>query len=147
MTLSPTAVADLRSEWAGVVNMRKRMRLLVVATFAGGAITGPALAGVVYNVPLLLAFDVLRQTLAWARDEKLFACSRRQLGDLMDCSKDYLPWTAWGALREGVRRRNAIAHDGQLFEAKQCLQDIANVEAQLLTWGIIEAAGGTAGNG
>ena len=44
------------------------MKTLVVVTFATGAITGPALAGVVYNLPLLLAFDVLQQTLAKARE-------------------------------------------------------------------------------
>ena len=80
MNLSPTAVAYLKSEWSGVIKMRDRMKTLVVVTFATGAITGPALAGVVYNLPLLLAFDVLQQTLAKARDEKLFQCSRNQAG-------------------------------------------------------------------
>ena len=115
------------------------MKTLVVVTFATGAITGPALAGVVYNLPLLLAFDALQQTLAKARDEKLFQCSRNQLGNLMESSKSCLPWNDWSALRDGVRRRNEVAHDGQLFDAKQCLLDISNVEAQLHAWGITEA--------
>ena len=141
MLLRPTAVAKLRSEWTGVIKMRDRMSTLVTVTFASGAITGPALRNVVYNLPLLLAFDVLNQALAEARNENLFACSgnRPGLTKLMHCGKDSLPWIDWGALRKGVQYRNAVAHDGELFDAKQCLQYIASVEAQLLAWEIIDA--------
>ena len=117
------------------------MKTLVVVTFATGAITGPALAGVVYNLPLLLAFDVLQQTLAKARDEKLFQCSRNQLGNLMESSKSCLPWNDWSALRDGVRRRNEVAHDGQFSRPSAiCKIDISNVEAQLHTLGNRAAA-------
>jgi hypothetical protein len=141
MILSPSTVEELRSAWTGVVQMRERMKTIVIVTFAGGALTGPTLRNVVYNLPLLLAFDVLKQVLAEARDEKLFVCSpRAQLGELMECGKESLSWIDWGNLREGVRRRNSVAHDGKLFDGKQCLQDIANVEAQLLAWEIVGAA-------
>lgn len=140
MLLSPTAVAELRAEWIGVVQMRDRMKTLVTVTFATGALTGPALRNVVYNLPLLLAFDVLKQALAKARDESLFVCSRNQLGDLIECGKDSLPWIDWDVLREGVRRRNAVAHDGELIDGKQCLKDITSVEVQLVAWNIIDAA-------
>ena len=129
----------LEAEWAGVVRMRERMKFLVTATFAGGAFTAPALANVIYNLPLLLAFDVLKQVLIQARDERQFTCSRNQLGSLMDSSKVALPWIDWDILRGGVKRRNEIAHDGKLFESTECLQDIANVEAQLIAWNVIAA--------
>ena len=137
MNLSPAVVAELRNEWAGVVSMRDRMQLLVVATFGGGAITGVALQHVLYNLPLLLAFDVLKQALEAARAEKVFTCRLRQLGDLMECAKSTLDWKDWTSLREGVRRRNEVAHDGKLFDGKQCLADIDNVEAQLRSWQVI----------
>lgn len=119
--------------------MRERMQLLITATFAGGAFTAPALAKVVYNLPLLLAFDVMKQVLLQARDDGMFTCSQRQLGNLMDCAKAVLPWISWNSLREGVRRRNEVAHDGKLFESTECLQDINNIEAQLIAWGIISS--------
>ncbi len=139
MIVSTAASAVLSSEWTGVIRMCDRMKLLVIATFAGGAITGTALRNVVYNLPLLLALDVLKQALVQARDEKLFACSRTQLGDLMESARDSLPWIDWKGLREGVRRRNEVAHDGKLVDSEQCIQDIASVEAQLVAWGVIDA--------
>ncbi len=130
MITDPTVASTLRSEWDGVVKMRERMKLLVVATFAGGAITGRALANVLYNLPVLLAFDVLTQALAAMRDQGAFACSRNQLGHLMDGSKTAVPWIDWDKLRAGVRRRNEIAHDGTLFDGSVCLQDVASVSDQ-----------------
>lgn len=139
MLLTSQATNELRDEWNGVLKMRDRMKLLVTATFAGGAITAPALAKVLYNLPLLLAFDVLRQVLIKGRDEALFSCKSDKLGTLMDCSKDSLIWNNWGEIRDGVRRRNKIAHDGQLFDAPQCIQDISNIENQLVEWDLIDA--------
>ena len=78
------AIQELQAEWRGVVRMRERMQLLCTATFAGGAFTAPALANVVYNLPLLLAFDVLRQSLQCFRNEGHFACRSDHLGRLMD---------------------------------------------------------------
>ena len=58
----------------------------------------------------------------------------------MCCGKNFLPWIDWDALLKGVKHRNEVAHDGKLFDAAQCLQDIASVETQLLAWEIIDAA-------
>ena len=117
--------------------MLKRMRLLVVATFGFGSITAPAIAKVIYNLPLLLAFDVLRTVLRAARKEGKIASKGTQLGDLMDAAQHALIWVDWHSLREGVRRRNGVAHDGELFSATECLQDIGNVRSQLIAWAII----------
>ena len=144
MLFGPAAVEDLSSEWTGVVRMRERMKLYVVASLAGGVLGGGGPPGirVLYNLPLLLAFDVFKQVLSRARDEKLFdrPGKRPGLTRLMECGKDSLPWIDWCALREGVGRRNAVAHDGELFEGALCLDDISNVEAQLVAWEIIDAA-------
>lgn len=140
MIVNSSSLEALQVEWAGAVRMRERMKLLVTATFAGGAFTAPTLANVIYNLPLLLAFDVLKQVLLQAREDGRFTCSRGQLGPLMDSAKVALPWIDWESLREGVRRRNEVAHDGELFESTQCLQDIANIEAQLVAWNVIRPA-------
>lgn len=120
--------------------MRDRMKLLVTATFAGGAFTAPALAAVVYNLPLLLAFDVLGQVLAQLRDEAQITCARSQLGPLVDAAKSALPWLDWQAIRDGVHRRSEVAHDGVLLDSNMCVADIVCVEKQLIAWRIIDAA-------
>ena len=134
---NPTTLKKLQSEWAGVVKMRERMKLLAIATFAGGAITAPALAKVLYNLPMLLAFDVLKNVLKAARDEGMVVWPT---GKLMDSAKTALTWNDWGKLHAGVRRRNEIAHDGILFDSSECLKDIANVQEQLVAWAIIDVA-------
>jgi hypothetical protein len=139
MITDAETLANLRSQWQGVVRMLDRMKLLCVATFAYGSFTAPALAKVLYNLPLLLAFDVLRQVLIAARDEGVFSCRGSTLGSLMDGGQAAIPWIDWDELRAGVKRRNNVAHDGELFEGGQCLQDIGNVEKQLAAWGIIAA--------
>ena len=150
MILNSTTVEELRSEWTGVVRMREHMKTIVMGTFAGGfgtasgfsALAGLAVQGVVYNLPLLLAFDVLKHSLTEANNEKQFACSgnRPGLTKLMRCGRNTLPWIDWDALLKGVGHRNEVAHDGKLFDQKQSLQDITSVEAQLLAWKIIDAA-------
>jgi hypothetical protein len=140
MIANPNSLATLQTEWHGVIQMRERMRHLVVSTFAFDANKSPAFGDLFYNLPFLLAFDVLKQVLLQAREEGLFAASRHRLVDLMDSAKTALPWVDWQCLREAVKRRNEVAHDGKLFGDIQCLQDIADIEAQLVAWGIISTA-------
>ncbi len=132
-------LTKLQSRWAGSDHMLDRMKKLVTVTFATGGITSHGLSLVVYNLPLLLAFDVLKQTLAQARSEGLITCSGNHLGPLMDSGRDALPWEDWEGLRDGVRRRNEVAHDGKLFDSQQCIQDIERVKVQLVAWDIISA--------
>jgi hypothetical protein len=140
MIANPSSLATLQAEWQGVVRMRERIRHLVVSTFTFDTKGSPAFGDMLYNLPFLLAFDVLRQVLMQASDEGRFIGFRLELGDLMDSSKTSLSWTNWQCLREGVKRQNEVAHGGKLFGDIQCLQDIANIESQLVSWGIITTA-------
>lgn len=131
--------AVLQAEWQAVVQMRERMQELVTSTFASDASTSPAFGDILYNLPLRLAFDVLKKVLLQAKAEGLIATSQQRLADLMDCAITSLPWNNWQGLREAVRRRNEVVHGGMLLGDEQCLQDIADVEAQLIAWRIIDA--------
>lgn len=102
-----------------------------------GMFVAPSLA-VLYNLPLLLAFDVLRQVLNQLKKEKQFTCSSDHLGPLMDDAKTALPWFDWQAVRDGVHRRNAVAHDGALLDGKVCIADIERIESQLVAWQVID---------
>jgi hypothetical protein len=137
MIANPNSLATLQTEWQGVIQMRERMRHLVVSTFAFDAKKSPAFGDLLYNLPFLLAFDVLKHVLLQAREEGLFTASRHRLSDLMDSAKEALSWVDWQCLWEGMKRRNEVAHDGKLFGDIQCLQYIADIEAQLVAWGII----------
>jgi len=137
---SPASVAKLQSEWNGVVKMRERMKTMAVVAFGSGAINAVALQGVLYNLPLLLAFDVLKQALVCAKNEGKFCCKGTGLGALMKASRDSLDWISWTKVHDGVGRRDMVAHDGELFSADQCLSDIELVENQLKAWGVSSVA-------
>jgi hypothetical protein len=139
MIKDSNALSSLQAEWLGVRRMRDRMKLLLVSTFAGGAFTAPALGGVVYNLPLLLAFDVLGQVLTALKDQGTFNCRNNHLGPLVDAAKATLPWLDWQQIRDGVRRRNEVAHDGKLHDAQSCNADITAIGEQLVAWGVIDA--------
>lgn len=108
MITDSVALEELAVEWEGVRKMRAQMQVLVTTTFVGGGFTAPALASVLYNLPLLLAFDVLRQVLLQLHREGKFASASRNLGPLMDASKNDLPWLDWGSLRQGATKRNQV---------------------------------------
>ena len=139
MIVNPSALSTLQSEWQGVVRMRERVRHLVVSTFAFDSTQSPTFGDVLYNLPLVLAFNVLTQTLLFARDERKFIGSGSQLDDLMDAARTAVSWLDWQYLREGVKRRNAITQNAKLYGDLQCLLYIARIEDQLGAWGIISA--------
>lgn len=140
MITNPDALTNLQTEWDQVMAMRDRMRHLVISTFIVDQYQSPAFGNVVYNLPFLLAFDVLRQVLLQAEDEGHFAGSYRHLAGLMESAKTSLPWNDWQCIREGVERRNEVAQCGKLLGDIQCLQDIAAIESQLIAWRIIAAS-------
>jgi hypothetical protein len=131
------SLSVLQAEWQTVIQMRGRMQELVTSTFAFDASTSPAFGDVLYNLPFRLAFDVLKKVLLQARDEGLVATSQQRLSDLLDSASNTLPWNNWQALREAVKRRNEVVFEGKLLGDEQCLQDIADIEAQLIAWRII----------
>src|SRR5215212_7235232 len=109
MITNSNSLRTLQSEWQGVVRMRDRVRHLVVSTFAFDAAQSPSFGDVLYNLPLVLAFDVLTKALILAKDEGLFTSYGDQLDELIDSAKTALSWLDWQYLRDGVKRRNEVA--------------------------------------
>jgi hypothetical protein len=137
---NPSSLAVLQAEWQSVVQMQERMRALAASTFAFDASTSPAFGDILYNLPFRLAFDVLKKVLLQAKAEGIITTSQQRLADLVDSASNSLSWNNWQALRDAVRRRNEVVHEGKLLGDEQCLQDIADVEAQLIAWRIITTA-------
>jgi hypothetical protein len=137
---NPQSIITLQAEWDGVVHMRERMDHLVSPTFSYDPITTPVFGNIFYNLPMLLAFDVLKDFLLYVKDQGLITSPDNQLEQLLESAKIALPWIDWQCLREGAERQTELAHQGKLFGDKQCLQDIQNVEIQLVAWGAIASA-------
>ena len=95
MIVDPSKLLSIQSDWQGVLQMRDRVRHLVLSTFAYDEIHSPIFGNILYNLPLVLAFDVLTQVLLLARDEGRFTNSQPQLEDLMDGARTSLPWNDW----------------------------------------------------
>ena len=117
--------------------MRERVRHLVVSTFAFDSRQSPSFGDVLYNLPLVLAFDVLTKVLLAVKDEGLFRSSGAQLDQLMDSARSALSWLDWEYLRECVGGRDEVAQHAKLYGDLQCLLYIARVEDQLIAWGIV----------
>ena len=140
MTINLSSVSSLQAEWQGVVQMRDRIRHLAITMFTLDARVSLTFGDVLYNLPLLLAFDVLRHVLIQAREDGYFTGSGYQLEELLLLAKTSLPWVDWQCLQDVVKRHNEVKHSGKLFGDVQCLRDIGDIETQLLSWGIIHAA-------
>ena len=130
-------VLKFQSDWDGVGKLFERVRRLVVGSFIGSLPTSRALAKVVYNLPMLLAFDVLKNVVKSVKDENIIVWPTNKLWEGAQIA---LPWKDWAELKAGVDRRNEIAHDGKLFGCSECCKDIANVQEQLFAWSIIDSA-------
>jgi hypothetical protein len=115
MNLDRSILSTLQIEWNGVVQMRQRMDHLVISTFAFDPITSPVFGDILYNLPLLLAINVLNHVLVQVSEEG-------------------------PALQAILQRGHQLAQEGRLLGDKQCLQDIADIEAKLLDWGVITDA-------
>ena len=129
--------ATLQSEWQGVIRMRERMDHLVISTFAFDPVSSPVFCNILYNLPFLLAVNVLKQALLQLGEVEQWIGSKHALCDLMDRAKTSLAWIDWTGLRESVARGNELIQNGRLFGDQQCLQGIAEIEAQLLAWKLI----------
>jgi hypothetical protein len=139
MIANLSSLALLQAEWQTVMQMRERMKELVISTFAVDASASPAFGDVLYNLPFRLAFEVLKKVLLQAKAEGVITTSQQRLADLMDSAITSLPWNNWQGLRDAVRRQNEVVHGGKLLADEQCLQAIADVESQLIAWRIIVA--------
>jgi hypothetical protein len=137
MIVNLNELPTLQAEWQGVVRMRDRIRNLVISTFALDARRSPIFGDMLYNLPCLLAFDVLKRVLLQASEAGQAIGSQGSLSELMESAKTSLPWIDWHSLREAVNRQNKVAREGKLFGDIQCLDDIAVVETQLIAWDII----------
>src|SRR3984885_15899189 len=96
------ALAALRSEWSAAVKVRERMNKLLGGPV--GSVADGALHGVVYNLPLLLAFNVLERALRALKKQRQIPGHEHQLGELMDLFQGDPSWLGWSGFCDRARR-------------------------------------------
>jgi hypothetical protein len=90
-----------------------------------------------FNLPFVLAFAVLDQVLSVLITEKVFSCSRRQLGAKMLASKGAISWKDYALVKKAKCARNKLAHKARLVSRDQALTFIKAIEDELKAWGVI----------
>lgn len=114
-----------------MLRMRGEIQRLI---FASGDDGRPGrLADVAFNLPMLLAFDVLKKTVEFAIKEQKLGTKKGWVQDARVLPK-WIKFANFTAIND---RRDEIVHDGVLHPRLQCSSDIAFIEAQLVSWRVI----------
>jgi len=132
------ALRELRDSWAGVRQLRDKVKACLLGSFAQGASFAIHIADITHNLPFIQAFSVLNDVLLQLRDEGHFECSSIFLGALIESSKNRIPWTNFELVREGVDRRNGVAHHGDIVPRGDCWKYIDAIEVELVAWNVID---------
>ena len=138
MISDPIALQELKKSWNGVRELRSKVQRGVLGSFAQGASAIILIADIAHNLPFIHACSVLNEALLQLRDEKHFTCKHFFLGALMDASKAQLPWADFKLVKEGVDRRNDIAHRGDIISRSECWKYIDAIERELVKWKIVD---------
>ena len=71
------------------------------------------------------------------RDEGVFQCNNRTLGALVKAAEQNLTWADYAAVKEIVKKRNDLAHEGILHSREDCWRYISVIETELRGWSIL----------
>ena len=129
------ANAAIIEDWNGV---RKLQTFDNRVHFLGGMAVsvGSFVPNAFWNLPFLLSYTVLDETLSVLRDQGEFVCNSRMLGTKMDASKTHLPWQNYDLVFKGKEARNDLAHQALVLKKRECFIYIDAIEAELRAWGV-----------
>lgn len=135
------ALKSLRSNWATV---RASQDLIVrsLAAASGGffSIGAPdQLRNVSHAIVLLFACSVLEQALQQLRREGGFQLRTRRLGDMLDGSRNVLPWRDLKGVCAAVTLRDEIAHRRHVPPRAETWAAMEAVERGLQDLGVLNA--------
>lgn len=103
----------------------------------GGGLFPHFLADAAANLPMFHAFGILNDVLKQLAEEGCFECKGRELGRLIEASKEALDWEDLDAIKKGKDARNGVAHEGKLLGRGDCWALIDVVRSELGAWGVI----------
>lgn len=134
------ALAEIRASWQGVEALRGRVQRALLGAFAQGGSSAIFAADAANNLPFVHACAVLNDILGELAREGRFSCKSIFLGRLLAASEEKLPWNDFALIKEGVERRNGVAHRGELLPRGDCWKYIDAIKAELVAWGVLEAS-------
>ena len=108
-------------------------------SFAEGGSFVIFIADSAHNLPLLHVYAVFNDVLEQLAKEGRFQCKSIFLGALLAASERNLPWKDFALIKEGVDRRNDLAHDGDVLPRADCWKYIEAVREQVVAWGILDS--------
>jgi len=135
-----STLSEIQSEWQGVENLRKRLKVDAMASFAMPPLGGDypfALGKAAQNLPFIHACSVLNEVLIALEAEGHFVCKSRFLGALVKSSKQVLPWINYSLIEKVVDERNGVAHRGELLEQEVCWKYVDAIRIELVNWRVV----------
>jgi hypothetical protein len=132
------ALDEIRKDWEGVEKLSAQVDNVARWAFGSAGSMANFLNDAAQNLPFLHASGVLNNVLAQLRDEGAFRSGGRTLGHLLNDSQNALPWTNYALVREGVDRRNKVAHEGELLSRHDCRKHINAIRDELRGWRILD---------
>ena len=132
------ALQEIRQQWDGVVALRQKIHRNLFASVGFGGGFSHFTADCAHNLPFLHACSVLNDALEQMRDEKVFLCKSRTLGNLVKAAKQQISWVNYAEVKKLVKGRNGLAHHAALLPRSDCWHYLDVVETELRNWSIIK---------
>jgi len=104
------ALQEIRQQWDGVVALRQKIHRNLFASVGFGGGFSHFTADCAHNLPFLHACSVLNEALLHVRDEAVFPCKSRTLGNLVEAAQEQIRWVNYSAITKMVEKRNDLAH-------------------------------------
>lgn len=128
---------EIKDSWNGVITLKEKFKGAIAGSIAAGGTFAIFAADAVQNIPFIHACSVLNDTLFQFAKEEHFKCRSHLLGVLVEASKKNLQWNDYDLILEIVKKRNDIAHRGEILKRGDCWRYIDAIENQLISWNIL----------
>jgi hypothetical protein len=137
MIADQAALDEIRQSWRGVEALRDKLQRALLGSFAQGASFVVFVADAAHNLPFVHAYAVLNDVLEQLAKEGHLRCNSIFLGALLAESKEKLPWKDFPLIKEGMLRRNGVAHR---LPRADCWKYTDAIRDQLVAWRILDAS-------
>lgn len=142
MIADKAVLAEIQESWKGVEMLRQKVHVPIRVPIFGYVLQGIEVlfaADAEHNLPFVHACAVLNDALKQLEREGRFNCNSIFLGALLSASKDKLPWKDFTVIEEAVKRRNGIAHHGEIVPREDCWRFTDAIKDELVSFRILQA--------
>jgi hypothetical protein len=129
---------EIRQSWNGVEALKNKVQR-ALGSSAEGASFIIFIADSAHNLPLLHAYAVFNDVVEQLVKEGKFQCKSIFLRALLAAREKALSWKDFALIKEGVDRRNDIAHRSDVLPRAECWKYIEGIREQLAAWTILDS--------